>query len=287
VKHLRGITRHGSVQPADASTTSGVQGGGVRADMGLPGEGSQARRPVRVFISYAHESDAHAEAVRGLWVLLRANGVDARLDRVAAQRRQDWSLWMMEQVREADCVLVVASPAYKRRAEGRAAAEEGRGVQFEAALIRNAFYKDQHALDRFVPVVLTGQSVDDVPDFLNPATSTVYRVLEFTVAGAEALLRLLTAQPAEVEPALGPVPVLGQRDHLPAGDAALRHDVVLDVGLSGGVLRTRTMLAGTVLGEWAAALPREVPSCWNALAGSPVSAEDRWPRLGTRFGGLC
>jgi hypothetical protein len=214
-------------------------------------------------------------------------GVDARLDRVAAQRRQDWSLWMMEQVREADCVLVVASPAYKRRAEGRAAAEEGRGVQFEAALIRNAFYKDQHALDRFVPVVLTGQSVDDVPDFLNPATSTVYRVLEFTVAGAEALLRLLTAQPAEVEPALGPVPVLGQRDHLPAGDAALRHDVVLDVGLSGGVLRTRTMLAGTVLGEWAAALPREVPSCWNALAGSPVSAEDRWPRLGTRFGGLC
>jgi hypothetical protein len=72
VKHLRGITRHGSVQPADASTTSGVQGGGVRADMGLPGEGSQARRPVRVFISYAHESDAHAEAVRGLWVLLRA-----------------------------------------------------------------------------------------------------------------------------------------------------------------------------------------------------------------------
>ncbi|MBV9011564.1 MAG: CHAT domain-containing protein [Pseudonocardiales bacterium] len=243
-------------------------------------EGSCGGRPVRVFISYAHESAAHTEAVRELWVLLRANGVDARLDRVAAQRRQDWSLWMMEQVREADCVLVVASQAYKRRAEGRAAAEEGRGVQFEASLIRNAFYRDQRALERFVPVVLPGQSVDDVPDFLTPATTTVYHVVEFTLAGAEALLRLLTAQPAEVEPVLGPVPVLGQRDHSPGKGSVLRHDVVLDVGLSGGLLRTQTMLAGTVLGEWSAALPREVPSCWDGLAGSAVAAEGRLAAVG-------
>ena len=60
--------------------------------------------PVRVFISYAHESDAHAEAVRDLWLLLRRNGIDARLDRTAAERRQDWPLWMIEQVREAEFV---------------------------------------------------------------------------------------------------------------------------------------------------------------------------------------
>ncbi len=44
---------------------------------------------VRVFISYAHESAEHVEAVRDLWVLLRSCGIDAQLDRVAAQQRQD------------------------------------------------------------------------------------------------------------------------------------------------------------------------------------------------------
>jgi hypothetical protein len=36
----------------------------------------------RVFISSAHESDAHAEAVRDLRIFLRANEVDAQIDRV-------------------------------------------------------------------------------------------------------------------------------------------------------------------------------------------------------------
>lgn len=115
-------------------------------------------RPARVFISYAHESEAHAEAVRDLWVFLRANGIDATLDRVAAQQRRDWTLWMMGQVRDADHILVIASPAYKRRAEGQAEPDEGRGVQFEARLIRDAFYRDQRDLDRFLPVVLPGGS---------------------------------------------------------------------------------------------------------------------------------
>ncbi|HEX5115275.1 MAG TPA: hypothetical protein VFW65_08765 [Pseudonocardiaceae bacterium] len=61
-------------------------------------------RPTRVFISYAHEpdSDAHGRAVRDLWVLLRSHGIDAHLDQLAAEQRQDWTLWMADQVREAD-----------------------------------------------------------------------------------------------------------------------------------------------------------------------------------------
>jgi len=58
---------------------------------------------------------------------------------------------------------VIGSAAYKRRAEGRTAPDEGRGVQFEARLIRDAVYRDQRALDRFVPVVLPGGSAADIP----------------------------------------------------------------------------------------------------------------------------
>jgi len=168
-----------------------------------------ADRPCRVFISYAHESAEHIELVRDLYYFLRDNGVDAKLDLLAAERRQDWPVWMGEQVRLADHVLVIASAAYRRRAEARSGPDEGRGVQWEARLIRDAFYLDQRALDRFLPVVLPGQSVDGIPDFLAPNSTTVYQVRDMSLAGMKPLLRLLLSQPAETEPPLGPAPVLG------------------------------------------------------------------------------
>jgi tetratricopeptide (TPR) repeat protein/transcriptional regulator with XRE-family HTH domain len=170
------------------------------------------RRSVRVFISYAHDSVEHVAAVRDLWVFLRGQGVDARLDLLAAERRQEWPAWMLEQVRDARFVLVVASPEYKRRSDGLAAADEGRGVQFEARLIREYFYRDQAAgVERFLPVLLPGVTVECIPDFLSPVSATSYRVSSMSVAGCEALLRVLTGQPYEVEPPLGPVPVLAPR----------------------------------------------------------------------------
>ncbi|WP_052026048.1 tetratricopeptide repeat protein, partial [Amycolatopsis vancoresmycina] len=173
-------------------------------------------RPRRVFISYAPESGSAADdlTVRELWVFLRSCGVDARLD-LSAEHRQDWSLWLAEQIREADHVLVIASPRYREGAEGRAAGDVGRGVQWEARLIRDAFYRDPHALDRFLPVVLPGQSLDGVPDFLAAASTTVYRVDRFSLAGAESLLRLLTDQPAYPEPPVGTAPVLPPVDLTP------------------------------------------------------------------------
>lgn len=118
---------------------------------------------------------------------------------------------MADQIRAADVILVVASPAYRERAEGRGDPDVGHGVQWEARLIRDAFYRDQRALDRFVPVILPGQNVDGVPDFLAPHTTTVYHVTDFTLTGAESLLRLLTDQPDTIEPPLGPAPTLPPR----------------------------------------------------------------------------
>ncbi|MBM7773672.1 tetratricopeptide (TPR) repeat protein [Actinokineospora baliensis] len=156
----------------------------------------------RVFISYAQESDAHREAVRELWVYLRENGIDAKFDQAAAETRQDWALWMGDQVRAADVVLCVASEQYRKRAEGRESPEVGRGVQWEARLIRDAFHAAQDNLTRFVPVVVKGQTRDGVPDFLAPSTTTVYHV--DTPQGADRLLRFLLDRPAIVEPPLGP-----------------------------------------------------------------------------------
>ncbi|KLL12824.1 MULTISPECIES: SEFIR domain-containing protein [Protofrankia] len=85
-------------------------------------------RPPRVFLSYAHESPEYENVVRDLWIFLRAREIDAKLDLSANERRQDWPLWMLAEVRESDHVLVMASPEYRRRSEGEAAADDGRAV---------------------------------------------------------------------------------------------------------------------------------------------------------------
>ncbi|WP_371566986.1 TIR domain-containing protein [Streptomyces canus] len=174
---------------------------------------SGAPSPVRVFISYAHDDQKHVDRVREFWVFLRSCGIDAELDLPADERRQDWSLWMLRGIRDSRFALVVASPQYKRRADGDAAAGEGMGVQWEAGLLRRLVYEDPAgALDRIVPVVLPHGSATDLPAWLGGATTAYYRVEDFTVPGAERLLRLLTGQPHETMPELGPVPTLAPRD---------------------------------------------------------------------------
>jgi SEFIR domain-containing protein len=89
---------------------------GVVVDPMTVAERSDPEAQIRVFISYAHDSPVHQDTVRDLWVFLRSNGFDARLDLPVAERRVDWPVWMHHEVRDADFVLVIASPAYKRRA---------------------------------------------------------------------------------------------------------------------------------------------------------------------------
>ena len=193
-----------------AGVTSTNGSGRMALESQASGSGTEPLRPPRVFISYAHEPDgaAHSDLVRQLWLFLREHWIDAHADLVAAEQRQDWPLWMADEIRQADYIVVVASPAYRASAQGHSGPSIGRGVQWEARLIRDAFYRDPKALNRFVPLILPGQTIDGVPDFLAPTTTTVYHIHDFTVSGAEPLLRLLHAQPSEVEPPLGERPQL-------------------------------------------------------------------------------
>ena len=158
----------------------------------------------RVYISYAHSSEAHNEQVRDLLDFLRANGVDTHIDMEVAEDRQNWTRWMVREITAADRILIVASPAYKQYAEAgsETATATGRGTQIEFRLIREELLRDMSAADRFLPVVLPGDSINDVPELFT--TRTIYRIAEFTVAGAEALLRAIHQPPEEVEPAVTP-----------------------------------------------------------------------------------
>ncbi len=263
----------------------------------MTGDSTAAESP-RVFISYAHDDAAHEERVRGFWLFLRANSIDAKLDRPGSEERRDWVQWMTKQVRNADRILVIASPEYKIRAEGDAEPERGRGVQYESWLIRDRFFADQRAGVRLVlPVVLPDCSVGDIPAWLAPAAATYYLVSDYTVAGAETLLRALTGQPGEVEPDLGPRPHLPPRDTaLPPPDSGVvatltrpvrRTQVLIETGRAeDGQVDSAVWLGGSLLCQGQAPEPAELAGLWGALRLPPLAAADRMVGAGRRLAGM-
>jgi FOG: TPR repeat len=184
-------------------------------------------RPPRVFISYAHEDDngAHAQQVRSLGQVLRAERIDVRLDHIDAEVSRDWTAWMRQEIETADAILVIASPAYKRRAEGPEA-DLSAGVAFEARLLRNELaHAPAGRSHRVVPVLFPGTTSKDLPAFLWSLKPLV--VDPITGTGVDTLLRRLAENPATVnrtEPdgqALRFVSLADQRRHAVQRAAAL------------------------------------------------------------------
>ena len=241
--------------------------------------------PVRVLLSYAHENADHDESVRRLWLLLRSLGVDAKLDVTATAQRQFWPEWMTEQVRESDFVLVVASPGYRERAENRGDVTVGRGVRWESRQLQDRFYAAPEAgLRSILPVVLPGGDDAGLPDWLLPASATVFRLAEIDQPAVEPLLRVLTGQPLDVEPPLGQVPVLLPRDGgLVAGAtrrAGLSTELLIDVAVAGRRVTSEVSLAGAPVGRREADLPPDLDRVWPVLTGPAAVARERMTAAG-------
>jgi hypothetical protein len=213
----------------------------------------------RVFISYAHDSVEHEQSVAEFWVFLRRCGVDARLDVFAAQFPQDWPLWMEAELTQADFVLMIASPAYRRRSGAEAAPTDGRGAQWESRLLRDEFYRDQTAArNRILPVVLPGRSADELPTWVGPS-QTHFTVTDFSPDGAEPLLRYLTGQTRPMPP-IGDVvtfdqtpfasPAVGVVPSARPGATPLRSEVVVRLSATpAGTVLARTDVDETLSGE--------------------------------------
>jgi SEFIR domain len=131
---------------------------------------------IRTFISYAHDSGEHCEAVVDLAGRLRADGIDARIDRyVCGSPDQGWPAWMEDEMEAADFVIVVCSPTYYTRYRGKGDPTQGRGARWEGDIVRNLLYDFRSNVARCLPVLLPGASEDDIPDPLRH-TATRYRI---------------------------------------------------------------------------------------------------------------
>lgn len=171
-------------------------------------------RPTRVFVSYTHDSSEHKNQVLTFSRFLVRNRIDVCLDQWFLADRKDWYTWAIKNIEEADFVIAIASERYRQAADGHVTAEDNRGLQAEAAMLRELLHDDRPKWTRrILPVILPGHDEKEIPRFLQPRTADHFRVTAFTVAGAEYLLRVLTGQPPHVKPALGDrTPDLPPRD---------------------------------------------------------------------------
>ena len=156
----------------------------------------------RVFVSYAHDNFRHIEAVRVFSGILAADyGLDVHLDRWDPGPPKDWYTWAIDQLTEADFVLVIASPMCKLVGDGRIPNDRHLGLQSEMALIRELLQSDRATWrGKLLSVVLPGHSAAEIPLFLQPRTVNHYVVNELTAAGAGELIRVITGRPEFIRP---------------------------------------------------------------------------------------
>lgn len=124
----------------------------------------------RVFISYAWENQALKNAVWKLAGFLNYRGsgqLEIILDQLFTNRppSEGWLVWMQQQIRMADVVLIVCTPLYLERfLKEEDDLSKGLGVTFEGAIITQGFYNAKGINTKFYPIIPDGGSVNNVPD---------------------------------------------------------------------------------------------------------------------------
>jgi hypothetical protein len=98
-----------------------------------------------VFISYRHESEEHARAVRRLGERLRQADIRVELDQFYLDENpggpnEGWPKWCEDRANQSLCVLIIASEGWSSAYERTAPAGLGLGAAVEAALFQQWFY---------------------------------------------------------------------------------------------------------------------------------------------------
>ena len=164
-------------------------------------------RHPRVFISYSHDSPEHASKILEFAKQLREDGIDAILDQYEPWPEKGWPQWMLQQVSEADFVLMICTEMYYKGVMDKLDPGEKRGIKYEWNLINSHFYKTSSVNKRFLPVLLEKTFVGWIPD---PFQGMPWFCIA-TDEEYEDLYRRLTKQPKTQKPHLGKLKSLGAR----------------------------------------------------------------------------
>lgn len=202
-------------------------------------------RGTRVFISYSHDSTEHKKRVLRLAQQLRTDGFDAQLDQyLNGSPEEGWPRWMLNQVEEAEFVLVVCTRVYYHRFRGREEPHVGRGSDWEGAAIIQQLYDQRSRTSKFIPVLFAPEDEAYVPEPLRGRT--VYQ-LSADLPVEEQYQKL--ADCLRGKAGVAPVPLAGNEGE--SGRVSPRPSKRLGRLLPAGMLQRRLLMPLGVVGALA------------------------------------
>ena len=142
--------------------------------LGALGEPDVSDRPLKVFISYAHDSREHDARVLELANRLRTDGFDCDLDQFQSSPPEGWPKWMDRGLAESDFVLIVVTKLWHDRCMGNAPPDEGPGVRCESTNIYQHIYDAGSNNTKFIPVLFDDAEKQWIPKPLRGASRYVY-----------------------------------------------------------------------------------------------------------------
>lgn len=140
-----------------------------------------------VFVSYSWDSDELKAWTKKLAARLRRDGVDAKLDQWETAPGDQLPEFMERSVRGSDFVLMICTPKYKAKADGR----QG-GVGYEGDIITGELYANRDHR-KFIPILREGDWNSSFPSWMSgkcgidlrgePYSEEEYRKLVDTLQG--------------------------------------------------------------------------------------------------------
>ena len=119
-----------------------------------------ARQPPRVFVSYAWESTEIKNWVKCLSTRLRQDGVEVLLDQWAVAPGDQLPSFMESAIRENDFVVIICTPTYKAKSEGRKD-----GVGYEGDVMTAEVLQSRNNR-KFIPVLRVDEWEASSPSWL-------------------------------------------------------------------------------------------------------------------------
>ncbi|MEO6038377.1 MAG: toll/interleukin-1 receptor domain-containing protein, partial [Saprospiraceae bacterium] len=118
-------------------------------------------KPV-VFISYSWDDNDHKLWVKSLADrLVEEGGVDVILDKDDCPPGSDFLHFMEQSLVKANKVIIIMTPKYKDKAEGRIT-----GVGYETCMILHEIYSQDINNSKFIPVLRQGPAQEATPKVL-------------------------------------------------------------------------------------------------------------------------
>ena len=115
----------------------------------------------KVFISYSWEDEDHKKWVKSLTDRLIESGIDATLDQYDLSLGDRLPLFMEQSISAADFVLIICTPTYKEKADGRKG-----GVGYEGHIISGELFAKGNER-KFIPVIRKGSASTAMPTYLS------------------------------------------------------------------------------------------------------------------------